>query len=77
MAASGIFNPAIESSHHANNTQLQIRVGVNTDGPLIAGVLGTEKPVFDIIRDAAEVASLSLRCFLFLCRGIFGENDVM
>jgi hypothetical protein len=31
------------------DTQLQIRVGVNTDGPLIAGVLGTEKPVFDII----------------------------
>lgn len=36
---------------------LQIRIGVNTGGPLIAGVLGTDKPVFDIIGDAINVAA--------------------
>jgi class 3 adenylate cyclase len=30
---------------------------VNTDGPLIAGVLGTEKPLFDIIGDPINVAA--------------------
>lgn len=39
------------------NTYLQIRIGVNTDGPLIAGVLGTENRVFDIIGDTINVAS--------------------
>jgi class 3 adenylate cyclase len=48
---------AIEDFNQANDTQLQIRVGVNTDGPLIAGVLGTEKPVFDIIGDTINVAT--------------------
>lgn len=39
------------------NSNLSVRVGVNTDGPLIAGVLGTDKPVFDIIGDTINVAS--------------------
>ncbi|OHT13808.1 adenylate cyclase [Tritrichomonas foetus] len=39
------------------NTMLNIRIGVNTGGPLIAGVLGTDKPVFDIIGDPINVAS--------------------
>jgi guanylate cyclase len=30
---------------------------VKTDGPLIAEVLGTEKPVFDIIGDTINVAA--------------------
>ncbi|OHT03189.1 hypothetical protein TRFO_29495 [Tritrichomonas foetus] len=39
------------------NSTLQIRVGVNTDGPLIRGVLGTDKPVFNIIGYPINVAS--------------------
>ena len=29
--------------------KLRIRVGVNTGGPIVAGVLGIEKPTFDIL----------------------------
>jgi len=39
------------------NANLTIRIGVNSGGPLIAGVLGTDKPVFDIIGDTINVAS--------------------
>jgi len=39
------------------NANLNVRIGVNTGGPLIAGVLGTDKPVFDIIGDPINVAS--------------------
>jgi class 3 adenylate cyclase len=38
-------------------TNLSVRVGVNTGGPIVAGVLGTDEPVFDIIRDAITVAA--------------------
>lgn len=36
---------------------LNVRIGINTGGPLIAGVLGTDKPTFDIIGDPINVAS--------------------
>ncbi|EAY21631.1 Adenylate and Guanylate cyclase catalytic domain containing protein [Trichomonas vaginalis G3] len=36
---------------------LEVRIGVNTGGPLIGGVLGTDKPTFDIIGDPINVAS--------------------
>jgi len=39
------------------NANLQVRIGVNSGGPIIAGVLGTDKPVFDIIGDPINVAS--------------------
>ena len=39
------------------NALLQLRVGVNSGGPLLAGVLGTDKPVFDIIGDPINVAA--------------------
>ena len=39
------------------SSSLQIRIGVNTGGPLIAGVLGTDKPVFDIIGDPINIAA--------------------
>lgn len=39
------------------NANLQVRCGMNTSGPLIAGVLGTNKPVFDIIGDPINVAA--------------------
>lgn len=39
------------------NTSLSVRIGVNTGGPIIAGVLGTDNRVFDIIGDPINVAS--------------------
>jgi len=39
------------------NILLSIRIGVNTGGPLIAGVLGTDKPIFDIIGDPINIAA--------------------
>lgn len=39
------------------NANLCARVGVNSGGPIIAGVLGTDKPVFDIIGDTINVAA--------------------
>jgi class 3 adenylate cyclase len=36
---------------------LCVRIGINTGGPIIAGVLGTDKPLFDIIGDPINVAA--------------------
>ncbi|OHT07880.1 Adenylate and Guanylate cyclase catalytic domain containing protein [Tritrichomonas foetus] len=35
---------------------LKIRVGVNTGGPIVAGVLGTEKPTFEILGPTINMA---------------------
>jgi class 3 adenylate cyclase len=48
---------AIEDINTLLNAQLQLRIGVNTGGPLIAGVFGTDKTTFDIMGDAINVAS--------------------
>jgi PAS domain S-box-containing protein len=48
---------AIEHVNSELKSSLEVRIGVNTDGPLIAGVLGTEKPLFDIIGDPINVAA--------------------
>ena len=39
------------------NASLSVRIGINTGGPIIAGVLGTDRPVFDIIGDPINIAS--------------------
>lgn len=39
------------------NSSLEVRIGVNSEGPLIGGVLGTDKPTFDIIGDPINVAA--------------------
>ena len=39
------------------SSNLNVRIGINTGGPLIAGVLGTDKPTFDIIGDPINVAA--------------------
>jgi len=39
------------------NTNLSVRIGINSGGPILAGVLGTDKPLFDIIGDPINVAS--------------------
>jgi class 3 adenylate cyclase len=36
---------------------LQVRIGINTGGPLLSGVLGTDEPMFDIIGDPIYIAA--------------------
>jgi PAS domain S-box-containing protein len=51
---------ALRSLDEANaklQANLAVRIGVNTGGPIIAGVLGTDKPVFDIIGDPINIAA--------------------
>jgi PAS domain S-box-containing protein len=47
---------AIERRNVEINQTLQIRVGINTGGPIVAGVLGTAKPTFEIIGPAINMA---------------------
>ncbi|OHT07782.1 Adenylate and Guanylate cyclase catalytic domain containing protein [Tritrichomonas foetus] len=47
----------LEDTNVKLNAVLNVRIGVNTGGPLIAGVLGTDKPIFDIIGDPINIAS--------------------
>ncbi|OHT04856.1 adenylate cyclase [Tritrichomonas foetus] len=47
----------IEDVNVKLNALLNVRIGINTGGPLIAGVLGTDKPTFDIIGDPINIAS--------------------
>lgn len=47
----------LEETNVKLNAVLNVRIGINTGGPLIAGVLGTDKPTFDIIGDPINVAS--------------------
>ncbi|EAY04205.1 Adenylate and Guanylate cyclase catalytic domain containing protein [Trichomonas vaginalis G3] len=42
--------------NEAQNESLRIRVGVNTGGPIVAGVLGTEKPTFEILGPTINIA---------------------
>ena len=48
---------ALEEANDALEASLNVRIGVNTGGPLIAGVLGIDKPLFDIIGDPINVAA--------------------
>ncbi|OHT13730.1 Adenylate and Guanylate cyclase catalytic domain containing protein [Tritrichomonas foetus] len=47
---------ALEKINEDINQSLQIRVGVNTGGPIVAGVLGTAKPTFEILGPAINMA---------------------
>ncbi|OHT02746.1 Adenylate and Guanylate cyclase catalytic domain containing protein [Tritrichomonas foetus] len=47
----------LEETNVKLNAVLNVRIGVNTGGPLIAGVLGTDKPTFDIIGDPINIAA--------------------
>jgi class 3 adenylate cyclase len=42
--------------NHENNTELSLRVGLNS-GPVIAGVIGTSRFLYDIWGDTVNVAS--------------------
>lgn len=39
------------------SASLEIRIGINSGGPLIGGVLGNDKPAFDIIGDPINIAA--------------------
>ena len=47
---------AITQFHTPQGKQLQIRVGINT-GPVVAGVIGTKKFIYDLWGDTVNVAS--------------------
>jgi PAS domain S-box-containing protein len=47
----------IEDQNTKMDIALSVRIGINTGGPIIAGVLGCDSPAFDIIGDAINVAS--------------------
>jgi PAS domain S-box-containing protein len=47
----------LEDVNQKLGANLQVRVGANSGGPVLAGVLGTDKPVFDIIGDPINVAA--------------------
>lgn len=48
---------ALETVNTNLESSLEVRIGINSGGPLIGGVLGTDKPTFDIIGDPINVAS--------------------
>ena len=45
-----------ESASRAFDRKLQLRVGIHTGGPIVAGVLGTHKVAFDVWGDAVNTA---------------------
>jgi class 3 adenylate cyclase len=47
----------IDEANHELDANLAVRIGINTGGPLTAGVLGSDKPLFDIIGDPINVAA--------------------
>jgi PAS domain S-box-containing protein len=47
----------IEEVNVKLSAALSIRIGINSGGPILAGILGTDKPTFDIIGDPINVAA--------------------
>jgi class 3 adenylate cyclase len=47
----------IEDLNMKRDISLKVRIGVNSGGPIIAGILGTDNRVFDIIGDAINIAA--------------------
>lgn len=52
-----LISKSMEEINMKLNASLEVRIGVNSGGPLIGGVLGTDKPTFDIIGDPINVAA--------------------
>jgi class 3 adenylate cyclase len=48
---------SVEDTNQQLNINLGVRVGVHTGGPVLAGVLGADRPVFDIVGEPIHVAA--------------------
>ena len=53
---------AVKKVNQEMNQNLRIRVGINTGGPLVAGVIGTGKPTFEIIGPVINMAQQMEHC---------------
>ena len=53
---------AVQQVNQLMNQNLRIRVGINTGGPLVAGVIGTGKPTFEIIGPVINMAQQMEHC---------------
>ncbi|OHS96243.1 hypothetical protein TRFO_37630 [Tritrichomonas foetus] len=47
----------IQNRNRLTSSNLQLQIGINTGGPIIAGILGHDKPFFDVYGDAVNVAA--------------------
>lgn len=47
----------ITNFHWSNGSPLQLRIGINTGGPVVAAVIGTKKFAYDVWGDAVNIAS--------------------
>lgn len=48
---------SIKKRNLQTKSNLQLQIGINTGGPIIAGILGSDKPLFDIWGDAVNVSA--------------------
>jgi len=46
----------VEELNQEINEKIQIRVGINTGGPIVGGVMGTKKPSFEILGPSINIA---------------------
>ena len=76
---------AVEEINKEMGQDLRIRIGINTGGPLVAGVLGSKKPTFEIlgpvINLAQQMESLGQPMIIHITRSvyelIYGSNFVV
>lgn len=47
----------LERNQMENENEIHLNIGVNYDGPIISGVLGREKPLYDVWGDAVNVSA--------------------
>ena len=52
----------IAKRNHQTSSNLALTVGINTGGPIIEGILGIDKPLFDIWGDPVNVSSRLQTC---------------
>jgi class 3 adenylate cyclase len=71
MASRLIYDLAEFNKH--NDHYFKLRAGINT-GAIVAGVIGTHKPFFDIYGDAVNTASRMV-CSLYVYHLLFKETN--